>query len=82
MLVLIVDDSLQWMESVCRKLGLDPDVTIAGTASDGMEAVHKAQELRPDLILLDVNLPGMDGIKAAREIRKIAPRAAILIYER
>lgn len=55
-----------------------PELTIAGTASDGLEAVHRAQELQPDLILLDLGLPKLNGLEASREIRQLSPKSKII----
>jgi DNA-binding NarL/FixJ family response regulator len=73
--VLIVDDFELWKDFVIARLEEQPDLSIVGTASDGLQAVQKAEELQPDLILLDMFLPKLNGIEAVRQIRKLAPKS-------
>jgi DNA-binding NarL/FixJ family response regulator len=76
--VLVVDDFAAWRGFVCSTLRKNPQLQIAGEASDGLEGVHKAEELQPDLIVLDLGLPTLNGIEAVRQIRKLAPESKIL----
>lgn len=76
--VLLVDDFDVWKNFVITHLDDQPNLYIAGFASNGEEALQKAEELQPDLILLDVNIPKLSGIDAARQIRKLAPKSRIL----
>jgi DNA-binding NarL/FixJ family response regulator len=76
--VLVVDDFVLWRGYIIARLEEQPDLQIAGFASDGLQAVQKAQELQPDLILLDISLPKLNGLEAARQIRRLAPRSKIL----
>ena len=46
----------------------EPDLTVAGEASDGVQAVRLAREVRPDVMLMDIRMPGVDGLAATREI--------------
>jgi DNA-binding NarL/FixJ family response regulator len=62
-----------------RILEDEPDMVVAGEASDGTEAVRLARELRPQVIVMDCALPGMNGIQATREILKQSPKAFVLM---
>jgi len=65
--LLIVDDEVQFLESIARRLEMrDFDVTKAST---GKEAVEAARTDKFDLALLDLKMPGMDG-KQVLEILK------------
>lgn len=77
--VLLVDDQPQVRRGLKMRLGLEPDVEIAGEAGDGAAAVALADELRPDIVLMDVEMPGMDGISATQELRAVAPHSAVVI---
>lgn len=65
--LLIVDDEVQFLNSISRRLELrDFDVT---KAVNGREAVEAARSKRFDLALIDLKMPGMDG-KQVLEILK------------
>jgi DNA-binding NarL/FixJ family response regulator len=59
-------------------LGLDPDLTIVGQATNGAEAVTLAHRLRPDVVLMDLLMPVMDGITATALIRRELPEVEVV----
>jgi DNA-binding NarL/FixJ family response regulator len=64
---LIVDDSPEFLDAVCRLLEQE-GVDVAGVASTGDDAVRLADELRPDVTLVDIDLGGEDGFAVARRL--------------
>ena len=76
---LVVDDSPQWMESLCEFLASEPALVLAGTARDGLEALGQVVTLRPALVVLDVRMPRMNGLEAAALIRARFPEVRILM---
>lgn len=71
--VLVVDDSNFFLQRLKEMIDQHPDLTVAGTASNGREAVEKARELKPDLITMDFEMPEMDGITAVKHIMAERP---------
>jgi DNA-binding NarL/FixJ family response regulator len=76
--VLIADDHEVVRQGLRTLLGLEPDLELAGEASDGAEAVRAARRLRPDVILMDLLMPEMDGVTAIGLIRQELPATEII----
>jgi DNA-binding NarL/FixJ family response regulator len=77
--VLLVDDHSLVRRGFRRILEDEPDITVAGEASNGEEAVRLAQSLRPKVVLMDCALPGMNGLIATRKILEQMPETLILM---
>jgi DNA-binding NarL/FixJ family response regulator len=77
--VLLVEDHILVRRGFRRMLEDDPDIRVAGEASDGHEAIAAAATLRPNVIVMDFALPSMNGAVATRHILKALPETAILI---
>ncbi|MDY7075993.1 MAG: response regulator [Chloroflexota bacterium] len=67
--VMIVDDAAMMRLVVQNMLSSDPNLKMAGFASNGKEALEKLAEVQPDLILLDIEMPEMDGLEFLRHAR-------------
>lgn len=76
--ILLADDHRLMREGLRSLIEAQPDMEIAGEASDGEEAVDLAMKIRPDIVLMDVNLPGIDGVEATRRIKDRRPEARII----
>jgi DNA-binding NarL/FixJ family response regulator len=66
--VLIADDQHLVRTGLAVLLGAEPDIEVAGVASDGDDALAMARDLRPDVACLDIRMPGRSGIEVAREL--------------
>jgi len=77
---MIVDDSVVVRKALTSTLAQDPDLNVAGWASNGRLAIARLQTLRPDIILLDIEMPEMNGLEAIPEIRKILPKIPIVMF--
>jgi DNA-binding NarL/FixJ family response regulator len=74
--LLIADDQALVRAGFRMILDAEPDLEIAGEATNGAEAVQRARELRPDVVLMDIRMPELDGIEAARAITASTPPGA------
>lgn len=76
--ILLVDDSLAFLESASRFLGGNEYIEIVGRVLSGREAIEQVTQLRPDLVLMDLAMPGMNGLEATSLI-KAQPNAPFII---
>ena len=77
--VLVVDDSAFMRHALSVMLSSDPEITVAGTARDGLEAIAKVKTLRPDIVTLDVEMPRMNGLRALRYIMDENPLPVVMV---
>jgi len=66
--VLLADDQSLVRAGFRALLDAQPDIEVAGEASDGEEALAEVRELRPDIVLMDIRMPLLDGLAATRRI--------------
>ncbi len=77
--ILTVDDHPALRDGIAAIVELQPDMVLAGEASNGAEAIAAFAELRPDVTLMDLQMPGMSGLDAIAAIRKDARNARIVV---
>ena len=77
--VLIADDHPLILSGLAALIRAEPDLALAGEASDAGAAVEHYLRLRPDVMLVDLNMPGGGGVEAIRKIRALVPDARIVI---
>ena len=68
--ICLVED--QWLvrEGIRTLLGLDPEITVVGEASDGEEALGVIAECSPEVVLLDLRMPKLSGLEVLRRLRQ------------
>jgi two-component system chemotaxis response regulator CheB len=77
--VLVVDDSAFARKVFRMALSRDPQITVVGTAADGLEGLEKIAELQPDVVTLDLMMPELDGVGVLRELASLGSPARVLI---
>ena len=77
--ILLVDDQRLMREGLRILLELEPDLEIAGEATNGQEALDLYAEIEPDVVLMDVRMPGMDGVEATWRLRERWPSSLVII---
>ncbi|MDQ0895919.1 response regulator [Agromyces ramosus] len=72
--VALVDDQALFRAGVRMLVESQPDLEVAGEASDGAAAVTLAARARLDVMLMDIRMPLQDGIAATEQIIAAADR--------
>lgn len=77
--IAIADDHSLMREGLSRILEFEDDITVVGTAKDGLEALELYKKIDIDVVLLDINMPNMNGIETLRKIRDMDSSAKVII---
>ena len=77
--VLVADDQELIREGIASLLGIQPGITVVGTARDGETAAELAAALAADVVLMDVRMPGGDGTQATARIRRELPGCQVVM---
>lgn len=78
--VLVVDDSVVIRRLLTDILNDDPEIEVAGIASNGRLALAKLPQVNPDLVTLDIEMPEMDGLATLPELRKAYPKLPVIMF--
>ena len=77
--ILIVDDSFVMRALLRGIVTSDPDLEVAGEATNGLEALQQIKAMAPDLVLLDIEMPHMDGIECLKRLRLLSKVPVIIV---
>lgn len=77
--ILIVDDHPVVRAGLGSMLGTQPNLEIAGSASNGEEALSMLKTVEVDVVLLDLRMPGMSGIDTLRAMKEIPHAPPVII---
>ena len=70
----LVDDNTTMLETLQAAIASVKDVSVAGTATNGVDALELVREHQPDVLTLDLIMPVMDGISVLRQLRTLPIR--------
>ncbi len=77
--ILIADDHEMFREGIKRICEDNPDIEVAGEASDGNEVLDKVAEDEYDLLLLDIAMPGFNGLDTLKQLKTLKPKLRVLV---
>lgn len=81
MKVIIIDDDATSIETLTSQLNKYDDITLLGTASNGLHGIRLVKEQQPDLLFLDVEMPDMTGLEFLDQMQSICPHPCrVVIY--
>ncbi|MCI6858952.1 MAG: sporulation transcription factor Spo0A [Eubacterium sp.] len=80
--VAIVDDNERTRHNLKDLISREKDMTVVGSASDGMDALAMIEVTKPDVVLLDIIMPKMDGLGVMEEVNnnnKFSSKPAFIV---
>lgn len=77
--VLVIDDSAVMRAFLGRVVGSQPDMELAGVASDPLLAIDRIRRSPPDVITLDVEMPRMNGLEFLRKLMAVRPLPVVMV---
>ncbi|MFS0872153.1 response regulator transcription factor [Paenibacillus xylanilyticus] len=78
--LILADDDSFIRESLKVLIGLDPGITVVGTASNGREAIELLEAgTTADVVLMDIRMPDCDGVEGTRLIKSRFPDVQVLM---
>ncbi len=79
MKIVIIDDHPLVRKGLEMVTSLEPDIELAGFASNGKEALELIERTRPEIALVDLRLPGEHGLDIIKKAREILPECKYVI---
>lgn len=81
MKVVIIDDDAASIEALEKLLATYDDLTVAGTANNGIRGISLVKQEEPDLLFLDVELPDISGLDFLERTKAISKKPCrVVIY--
>jgi two-component system LytT family response regulator len=67
----IIDDSMEYLDSLREHLSLYPEIELKGFATRYPKAISLIKKATPDLVFLDTEMPGSNGFDLLADARKV-----------
>ena len=77
--ILIADDHEMFREGIKRICEDNPDIDVAGEASNGNDALDTVAREEFDLLLLDIAMPGLSGLDTLKQLKTLKPKLRVLV---
>ena len=76
----IAEDHQSLIDGVKLLLQYEEDISIVGTANNGLDLLKIVELKSPNTILMDIKMPKLDGIETTRRIKEKYPHINILAF--
>lgn len=76
--VLLADDDEGFLASMQELVEGQPELSVVGTATDGLAAIELVDELGPDAAVLDLHMPLLDGVSTVARLRRDHPNLCLI----
>ena len=77
--VLIVDDEVDSCWLAAFVLQRDPNLVLAGEATDGEMALSLVSQERPDVVVIDIMMRRLNGLEATSQIKREWPDTKVVV---
>jgi DNA-binding NarL/FixJ family response regulator len=77
--IVLADDHVVVRQGLRALLESDPNVVIAGEASNGLEAVDMVTRRKPTVLITDLMMPGLDGLAIAQKLSRLKLNTQVII---
>jgi DNA-binding NarL/FixJ family response regulator len=76
--VLLADDDEAYLESLRELIDEQRELSVVGTAKNGLSAIELVDELSPDAAVLDLHMPLLDGVSTVARLRRDHPSLCLI----
>jgi DNA-binding NarL/FixJ family response regulator len=76
--VLLADDDESFLISLQGLIDEQRELSVVGTATDGLAAIELVDELGPDAAVLDLHMPLLDGVSTVARLRRDHPHLCLI----
>lgn len=76
--VLLADDDEVFLASLWDRIAHERELSVVGTATDGLAAIELVEELAPDAAVLDLHMPLLDGVSTVARLRRDHPNLCLI----
>ena len=76
--VLLADDDEGFLVSLQGLIDEQRELSVVGTATDGLAAIELVDELGPDAAVLDLHMPLLDGVSTVARLRRDYPYLCLI----
>lgn len=77
--VLVADDSAVFRQLLTAVLEQDPEVEVAGVATNGLQVLELVSRLHPDVVTLDLEMPVLDGLSTLQALMRRTPVPVVVL---
>jgi DNA-binding NarL/FixJ family response regulator len=76
--VLLVDDDEGFLASLSELVERQPELSVAGSVTDGLAALELVDRDEPDAVVIDLHLPLLDGVSTVARLRHDRPSLCLI----
>ncbi|WP_062320468.1 response regulator [Halolactibacillus sp. JCM 19043] len=78
--VVLVDDEALTIQLLTHLINWQSlDLTLVGTASNGVEALEVMEETKPDIVITDINMPKQSGLDLIKQTKTASHQPAFIL---